>query len=92
MAILQHKKVQPNWQAHKFEPFLLQKNCFLLPLKETEKNGQTILTEKRQQQSHGVGQAVNKRYGMEEWSSSASDLLIGIGSVCYDDISNSAAP
>ena len=48
------------------------------------------MTEKRQQQSRGVGQAVNKRYGMEEWSSSASDLLIGIGSVCYDDISNSA--
>ena len=44
------------------------------------------------QQSHRVGQAVNKRYGMEEWSSSASDLLIGIGSVCYDDISNSAVP
>ena len=44
------------------------------------------------QQSRRVGQAVNKRYGMEEWSSSASDLLIGIGSVCYDDISNSAVP
>lgn len=44
------------------------------------------------QQSRQVGQAVNKRYGMEEWSSSASDLLIGIGSVCYDDISNSAVP
>ena len=48
------------------------------------------MTEKRQQQSRGVGQAVNKRYGMEERSSSASDLLIGIGSVCYDDISNTA--